>query len=252
MVSPVGHNRLHQYHDLPYDTKGIQPILCCHPVGKISPMVFNSGCRVSLYYRCRSSLLRLGTLWQKEHHHQLGLCKDHAHSQLSGTGSMGAESCADSLLRESVLCHHAAEHTCLRHHYGHWCGYRCESGTHQRYLLHLERSHEPALLAPYANQASHTCKRAALYPRNQPCHVHRCGPHHPAVSRLLTHGGCLRTRHYYHHADDYIVARFLPAQQGYGATFHDIVYWHILHHRGHLLNCQFVKVSRRRLVHNAH
>lgn len=86
-----------------------------------------------------------------------GLRKDHAHSQLSGTGSMGAESCRYGAGCESVLCHHAAEHAVLRYHHGHGCGNRCEPGTHQRNLLHIERSHEPALLAAHANQASYPC-----------------------------------------------------------------------------------------------
>lgn len=127
---------------------------------------------------------------------------------------MGAEPCADSIVRESILFHHAAEPTVLLHHHGHRCGNRCESGTYQRNLLHIERSHEPALLAPHANQASYPCKGTALYPDDQPCHVHRRGYHHPALSRLLAHGGSLRTRHHHHHADDHPAARFLPAQQG--------------------------------------
>ena len=118
----------------------------------------------------------------------------------------------------STVHHHAAEPTVLLHHHGHGCGNRCESGTYQRNLLHIERSHEPALLAPHANQASYPCKGTALYPDDQPCHVHRRGYHHPALSRLLAHGGSLRTRHHHHHADDHPAARFLPAQQGRWCT----------------------------------
>ena len=90
-------------------------------------------------------------LGQKEYRHQLGIRKDHAHSQLSGSGSMGAEPYPDCLLRESVLFHHAAEPAVLRHPHGHRCCNRCESGTHQRNLLYFERSHEPSLLATHAN-----------------------------------------------------------------------------------------------------
>lgn len=165
---------------------------------------------------------------------------------------MGTEPCADSIVRESILFHHAAEPTVLLHHHGHGCGNRCESGTYQRNLLHIERSHEPALLAPHANQASYPCKGTALYPDDQPCHVHRRGYHHPALSRLLAHGGSLRTRHHHHHADDHPAARFLPAQQGRVANPHDIVYGRILHHRGHLSGSQPVEVSRRRMVYGAH
>lgn len=77
---------------------------------------------------------------------------------------MGAEPCADSIVRESILFHHAAEPTVLLHHHGHGCGNRCESGTYQRNLLHIERSHEPALLAPHANQASYPCKGQLYIP----------------------------------------------------------------------------------------
>ena len=197
-------------------------------------MVLNPWRRVSLHYRCRGSLLRLGALWQKKHHHQLGICKDHAHSQLSGTGRLGAEPCVNSLVRESVLFHNATEHVVLRHHHGHGCGNRGKSGTYQRHLLYIERSHEPALLAAYAYKASYPCKRTTLYPDDQPCHVHRRGSHHTALSRLLAHGGCVRTRHHHHHADDHPAAQFLPAQQGRGTSPHDIVYGRILHHRSHL------------------
>ena len=75
---------------------------------------------------------------------------------------------------------------------------------------------------------------------------------HPALPRLLAHGGSLRTRHHHHHADDYPAARFLPAQQGSGTDFHDAVYGRILHHRSHLPDCQSVKVSCRWMVYDAH
>ena len=140
----------------------------------------------------------------------------------------------------------------FRHHHGHGCGNRGKSGTYQRHLLYIERSHEPALLAAYAYKASYSCKGTTLYPDDQPCHVHRRGSHHPALSRLLTHGGSLRTRHHYHHADDHPAARFLPAQQGRGTSPHDIVYGRILHHRSHLSGSQPIKVSRWRMVYDAH
>ena len=165
---------------------------------------------------------------------------------------MGADPCPDSILRQSVFFHHATEHAVLRHHHGHGSGYRCESSTYQRDLLHIKRSHEPALLASYANQASHLCKGTDLHPYNQPCHVHRCGSHHPAVSRLLAYGGCLRTCHHHHYADDHIAAWRLPAHKGCIAIHHDTVYWRILYHRGGISCSQSVKVSRRRMVYDAY
>ena len=78
--------------------KAFNPYYAAMLLARIARVVSDSGCRISLYYRCRGSLLRPGTLRQKEHHHQLGFRKGHAHSQLSGTGSMGAESCPDTAL----------------------------------------------------------------------------------------------------------------------------------------------------------
>ena len=144
-----------------------------------------------------------------------------------GQGAMGAEPYPDCLLRESVLFHHATEHADFCHHHGHGCGNRCQSGTYQRHLLHIERSHEPALLATHANQASYPCKGTALYPGNQPRHVHRRGAHHPALPRLLAHGGSLWSRHHHHHADDHPAARFLPAHQGCGASSSCSLWAHI-------------------------
>ena len=70
--------------------------------------------------------------------------------------------------------------------------------------------------------------------------------------RDSSHGGSLRTRHHHHHADDHPSARFLPAQQGRVASPNDIVYGRILHHRSHLPGSQPVKVSRWRMVYDAH
>ena len=82
--------------------------------------------------------------------------------------------------------------------------------------------------------------------------MYRCGSHHPAVSRLLAYGGCLRTCHHHHHADDHIAAWRLPAHKGCIAIHHDTVYWRILHHRGGVSCSQSVKVSRRRMVYDAY
>ena len=92
MVPAAGRGGSFQHHVLPIDTEGFQPHYAAMLLAK-SPEWFLILGAVFLCTTGAEALFRPGTLRQKEHRHQLGLRKDHAHSQLSGTGSMGAESC---------------------------------------------------------------------------------------------------------------------------------------------------------------
>ena len=107
-------------------------------------------------------------------------------------------------------------------------------GPHQWHVLHLERGDEPRLLASDAHQASHSCQGPAVYPCGQYGHVYRCGADPPPLSRLLPHGGRLRTCHHHHDADDHLAPRLLPAPKGRVAHPLHGLCRQLLCHRGHL------------------
>ena len=252
VVSPAGCGRHDQPRLLSAGDPGAQSLLCPAAAGDVARVVSRLGRGVSLYYGCGGALFRLGTLWQAKHHRELGLCQDDAHPQLSRAGSVDPLPCRRGGFGQSVLCHHASRLADLFHRDGYRGSHRGKPGPHQWHVLHLERGDEPRLLASDAHQASHSCQGPAVYPCGQYGHVYRCGADPPPLSRLLPHGGRLRTCHHHHDADDHLAPGLLPAPKGRVAHPLHGLCWQLLCHRGHLPGRQPLQVSCRRMVYVAH
>ena len=167
--------------------------------------------RIPLHYRCRGPLFRPRPLRQAEYPGELGVRQGHAHLQLPRSGSMDYRPCRQSRAgSESVLCHHAGGIPARGNNDGHNSGNRCQSGTYQRLVHHLQRGHEPALLATATHKISHRHQRTALHT------VHQYQPLRPVHRRyrLLPHieqyGGRLRTGHHGDDAHDDTALGLLP------------------------------------------